>query len=366
MTEQDCRAATGAERIKVGGQAIIEGVMMRSPGSLAMAVRLPDGRIVVREQHWMGLSQRYKFLRWPLLRGTVVLLESMTNGVSALTFSANQAAMAEAEKQARSTDGAKPVAQPADSGALSALALFGTVAVAVGMALLLFVVVPHALTALLGRLSGDAFDVSSGWFHLIDGLIKFAMFLAYVWGISLLKDIRRVFEYHGAEHKSIFAYEAGLGLEPGQTARFSTLHPRCGTSFLMVVLSVSIVLFSASFVFLPSLPGLHPVLRHAIFILIKLPLLIPVAGISYEVISLAGKRPHSRLLRLAVLPGLWFQHITTREPSPDQIEVALVALRKVLWREAAGAAGGVESEQTFSDFRAAVEAIDAAPAVAEG
>jgi len=352
-----------SQKIKVGGQAIIEGVMMRSPGSLAMAVRRPDGKIVVKEQHWMGLSERFKFLKWPFLRGTVVLIESLTNGISALTFSANQAAIAEEEMQQKEA-GSEDKDDDSDGG-LSALYLAGTVIVALGLAIVLFVVVPHALTAAIGHWAGDAFDVTSGWFHLIDGIIKFLMFLIYVYSISRLKDIRRVFEYHGAEHKSIFTYEAGLPLRPEKAREFTTKHPRCGTSFLMVVLSVSIILFSASFVLMPKFPGMNIVLKHLIYILIKMPLLIPIAGVSYEVIQLAGKRQHNRLLQLAVLPGIWFQKITTQEPSDDQVEVAMVSLLKVLWREQNGSAGGLESEEIYDDFQSAVQAIGYDPVRAE-
>ncbi|MDP8257019.1 MAG: DUF1385 domain-containing protein [Candidatus Alcyoniella australis] len=361
MPQSPCDAVAG-KKIKVGGQAIIEGVMMRSPGSLAMAVRRPDGKIVVREQQWIGISHKYKFLRWPFLRGTVVLIESMTNGVSALTFSANQAAIAEAEAEAQRKGDAADLGEKQPDGALSTLALIGTVAFSLGLAILLFMVLPHVITALLGRLGGGAFDVDSGWFHLVDGLIKFVFFLAYVWGISFLKDIRRVFEYHGAEHKSIFTYEAGRPLTPHSAHDYGTLHPRCGTSFLMLVLSVSIILFSASFVLLPKLPEMHQVLRHLIYILIKLPLLIPIAGIAYEVTQLAGKHEDNRLLRLLVLPGIWFQHLTTREPTDDQVEIALIALRKVLWREQVGESGGEKSEQTFDDYQQALSGVAGEPA----
>ena len=335
----------GAQPIRVGGQAVIEGVMMRSPTSMAIAVRRPGGAIVVREQPWVSLWDRLKFLKWPFFRGTVVLIESLGNGIQALTFSANQAA----------DDGTGDA--PAEK--LGSVAMAGTIALALALGVALFVVLPHFLTQALAQFTTWGISVRGVRFHLIDGAIKIALFLAYVWGISRLRDIRRVFEYHGAEHMSIFAYEKGLPLTVDNVRRFATLHPRCGTSFLMVVIVVSILFFCAAFPLMPALPSLPTVLRHLVYVAIKIPLLLPIAGVSYEVIRLAGKREHNPLLRAAVLPGMWLQRITTQPPSDDQIEVAILSLKKVLWREAVGNRGGEASEEVYPDFADAVQRVGA-------
>ena len=333
----------GAASIRVGGQAVIEGVMMRSPTSMAIAVRRPSGDIVIREQPWVSLWERLKVFKWPFFRGTVVLIESLVNGIQALTFSANQVADPGGEGQEK----------------LSSAAMAGTIALALGMGIALFVVLPHFLTQALAQFTSWGISIRGMAFHLIDGAIKIALFLAYVWGISRLRDIRRVFEYHGAEHMSIFAYEKGLPLTVANVRRFATLHPRCGTSFLMVVIVVSILFFSAAFPLMPALPTLPLVLRHLVYVAIKIPLLLPIAGVSYEVIRLAGKRENNPFLRAAVLPGMWLQHLTTQPPSDDQIEVAILSLKKVLWREAVGTRGGEASEEVYPDFANAVERVGA-------
>jgi uncharacterized protein YqhQ len=342
---------TSPARIRVGGQAVIEGVMMRSPRSMAIAVRRPGGDLVIREQPWVSLWERLRFLKWPLLRGSVVLIESLVNGIQALSFSANRAAESEPRSEA---------AGEAPSGdALGSAAIAGTIALALALGIVLFVVVPHALTQAIAGWTHGQFSVRSVAFHGIDGAIKIVLFLAYVWGISRMRDIRRVFEYHGAEHMSIFAYEKGLPLTVENVRRFATLHPRCGTSFLMLVILVSIGVFSVSFPLLPALPGWPAVLRHLVYVAIKIPMLLPIAGLSYEIIRLAGKREENALLRLLVLPGMWLQRITTQPPSDDQIEVAILSLKKVLWREAVGTGGGEASEETFSDFADAVARVGA-------
>jgi len=325
---------------RLGGQAVIEGVMMRSPRSLAVAIRKQDGQIVVKEDIWRSVWERLRFLRWPFFRGGVVLIESLANGIQALTFSANQAAEDDEEAEK-----------------LSPTALFATVAVAMVLGIVLFVVLPHFLTGFFGKVADIELSVSGILFHLIDGLIKVIFFVAYVWGISLIKEIRRVFEYHGAEHMSIFAYESGLDLTVENARKFETHHPRCGTSFLMVVLIVSILLFSVAFPFMPRFAEMNSVLRNLIYVAIKIPLLFPIAGISYEIIKLAGKKPDSTLLHWAVLPGLWLQKITTRRPSDDQLEIALLALRKTLWRETQGEAGGEGRIESFANFEEALASI---------
>lgn len=329
--------------MKVGGQAVIEGVMMRSPNSMTTVVRRPTGEIIIKEQPWISIWNRLKFLKWPFLRGAIVLVESLYNGIQALTFSANQAVEDEEGKDEK----------------LSTAALVGTVTFAMAMGLVLFLVIPHLLTQLFGGLFPHEITVNSIWFHLIDGFIKITFFILYVWGISMFKDIRRVFEYHGAEHMSIFAYEKGVALTVEKVRQFITFHPRCGTSFLMFVILISILLFSAIFPLLPALEGMPKYLRHLVYIAIKLPLMFPIAGISYELIKLAGKRENNKLLQMIIQPGIWMQHITTKPPSDDQLEVAILSLAKVLWREKVGDAGGEASEEVYVDFNHAIAAIGA-------
>ena len=305
------------EKISVGGQAVIEGVMMRAPHALAIAVRKPNGEVAVKEDVWRSLSQRLKFLKWPLIRGSVVLIETLMNGLQALSFSANQALEEE--------DG-----QGKGEKKLSSLGLSVILAVAFGIGILFFVVLPHYLTGFLGHLFGGDLGVESFSFHLVDGLIKVSFFVGYIYVISLLKDIQRIFQYHGAEHKCIYVYEAGEELTVSNARKYSTLHPRCGTAFLLVVFLISIILFSVIFPFLPRFPSLGKGFTNLIYVGIKLPLLFPIAGLAYEVIKFSGKKPNHPLFRIVIAPGLWLQHMTTRPPADDQIEVALRALKGAL------------------------------------
>jgi uncharacterized protein YqhQ len=343
----------GDVEMKVGGQAVLEGVMMRSPNSFAVTVRKPDQTVVIKEQPWQSIWKRMKFLRWPFFRGTVVLVESLWNGISALTFSANYAAEdPEAEKTA---DGENK------DQALSPLALIGTILVSLGFALGLFVVIPHMLTLWFGALTGRELTVNSLAFHAVDGVIKVLFFLGYVWAISFLKEIRRVFQYHGAEHMTIFAWEDGKELTVENVRPYTTFHERCGTSFIMVVLITSIILFAIVFPFMPELAGLPKILRNLVYIAIKIPLMLPIAGISYEVIKLAGAKRDSKLLHLAVLPGLWLQRITTRRPTDDQIEIAILSMKKCLWREENLGDGEGEALTEYDNFEEAMLDIDKPP-----
>jgi uncharacterized protein YqhQ len=305
------------EKITIGGQAVIEGVMMRAPNSLAIAVRKSDGEVVVKEDVWRSLSQRFKFLKWPVLRGSVVLIETLINGLQALSFSANQAL----EEGARCGKRDEP---------LNSFTLSIIMAAAFGIGILLFVVLPHYLTGFLGYLLGRDLNVTNILFHLVDGVIKVFFFIGYIYIISLVKDIQRIFQYHGAEHKCIFAYEAGEELTVNNARKYSTLHPRCGTAFLLIVFVVSILLFSIIFPFLPKFPSLGKGLTNLIYIGIKIPLLFPVAGVAYELIKFSGKKPNHPVLKIAIIPGLWLQKITTRPPMDDQIEIALRALQGAL------------------------------------
>jgi uncharacterized protein YqhQ len=304
--------------IKVGGQAVIEGIMMRAPKTFTVVVRRPDGNLSVREDRWYSPMEKWPILKKPFLRGAIVLYEALFNGIQALTYSAQEALGEEEEP-------------------LGPWALAGTIAMAIGGAVLLFVVVPHLATLGIGMLAGKDLGVSSVWFHVIDGVIKVSIFIAYVYLISLLKEIRRVFQYHGAEHKSIHAYEKGEELTVENARKYSTLHNRCGTAFILLVLVFSIFLFTAVFPLVPRDLFGSRIITNAFYILVKIVLLLPIAGFSYEVIRLGG-RVDNPVLNALLLPGLWMQKLTTREPSDDQLEVALVALKRTLEKEASWAA----------------------------
>lgn len=300
-------------QIRVGGQAVIEGIMMRAPKTFTIVVRRPDGDLSIREDRWYSPMEKWPFLSKPLLRGSVVLYESLFNGIQALTYSAQEALGEEEEK-------------------LSPMALGATIALALGGAILLFVIVPHLATLGIGTLLNTDLGVRSVWFHVIDGIIKVSIFIAYILLISLLKDIRRVFQYHGAEHKSIHTYEKGEDLTVENARKHSTLHARCGTAFLLLVLVLSIFIFTAVFPFLPKDLLGNKIVTNAFYILVKIALLLPIAGCSYEIIRL-GNKYQNPILQGFLLPGLWLQKLTTREPTDDQLEVALVALKKTLEKE---------------------------------
>ena len=299
------------ESLAVGGQAVMEGIMMRNGDSLALAVRKPDKHIVAVTRPWATIFKTpIARKRW--IRGFPVLIETMINGIKALNLSAELAAEAEG-------DPIKPWQ----------LAL--TLGVAVGLALLLFVVVPHMLTIGLNALS-IAGGVEGLSFHLWDGLLKFAMFIGYIGAISFVPDIRRVFQYHGAEHKSIAAYEQGENpVTPASAAKYSRLHPRCGTTFLLFVLSISIILHAVTVPLLMLFwtPD-NPIIKHGVIIVFKLLLMAPISALAYEAIRSAARIKSPLLGGILRGPGLFLQLLTTREPDGEQLEVGLVALREAL------------------------------------
>jgi uncharacterized protein YqhQ len=288
-----------AERINVGGQAVLEGVMMRAPRAMAIAVRRPTGEITVKREEVPPLSERYPIVKLPVLRGAVALFQSLIMGISALNFSANEA-LAEGEEKEE----------------LSAWAMGGTMAVALGFGVLLFFVLPLYLTKLLVPIIGT----SNLIFNLVDGVIRVAVFLLYIVSISRMSDIQRVFQYHGAEHKTIFAFEAGEELTAAAVSRFSRLHPRCGTSFLLIVMLVSIVIFSL-------IPKLWPFWMKAGARVVLLPV---IAGVSYEFLKWSAKNDASAFVKLIIAPGLALQRLTTREPDESQIEVAIRSMEEAL------------------------------------
>ena len=341
--------------VPVGGQAVIEGVMMRSPNSLAVAVRRPDQEIVIKEAVWRSIWNRFKFLKWPFFRGTVVMIEAMVNGIQALNFSAKEAMPPEDGETAPAVkEDASSTTEKDGDWLIMALPMLLSVVFAIG----LFKFVPHMAATYAGHLfSGAAWTVDDLSYHMVDGVVKVLLFIGYVAGISFLKDIRRVFMYHGAEHKAIYTYEAGEELTVENARKKTRLHPRCGTSFLMVVILVFIVL---SALLLPILPDWikpgegKPFYYHLLLVLIKLPLLIPVAGISYEFNRFAGKHCNLAWIKPLMWPGMAMQLITTKEPTDDQLEIALAALRTSLWREEVGQSAASVSDDllVFSNFQA--------------
>jgi uncharacterized protein YqhQ len=333
----------------VGGQAIIEGVMMRGPEAMVMAVRRPDGKIAVRDGTWVPLVKRIPVLRWPFFRGSVVMVEALINGMQALSYSADVAA-AEDEGRASddgdSDDGETASGDAASGDAASgetkgglgngAIAMSLTVSMLIGVAL--FVYLPHfaagvALNGLTGVPLLDDPSLDHPAFHLITGVIKITIFASYILAITAMKDIRRVFQYHGAEHKSIYTFEAGEDLTVENARKKSRLHPRCGTAFLAFVILVAILVYAGVFPLLPWLDNLEGWRRFAVGASIKLPLLLPIAGISYEFIRWAGKYSTNPVLKVLSWPGLMMQNLTTREPDDSQLEVALVSLIRTLERE---------------------------------
>jgi len=293
----------------VGGQAVLEGVMMRGPGNWAVAVRTPRGDIAQVSKPIDSAMARHWAFRLPVVRGVMALGESLAIGFRALAISANYAAQEEGDEgEEVSTE-------------LSRGALIFAFAVAIGFAVMLFKVTPGLLTELLPI-------KSTGWFVIVEGLIRVSIFIAYLSLISLLPDLRRVFQYHAAEHKAINAYEAGEKLEPEVVQRYSLIHPRCGTAFLLWVMVIAVFVFA--FFGRP----------HWYWLIAERILLLPViAGIAYELIRFAGKHSDNRLLMTLLAPGMWLQRLTTRQPSLDQLEVSIRALNEVLHLEESRVAG---------------------------
>jgi uncharacterized protein YqhQ len=297
----------------VGGQAVLEGVMMRSPSSWAVAVRKPDGAIAQVCNTINSPMARRRTYRLPVVRGVIALGESLAIGFRALAISAQYASQEEGEDGEVKTE-------------LTRGQLLFAFAISIGFAVMLFKVGPALITSRIGL-------KSTGAFVIVEGLIRVTIFVLYLSLISLLPDLRRVFQYHAAEHKAINAYEAGEELTPERVQRFSLIHPRCGTAFLLWVMVIAIFVFAFF-----GRPAWYWLVATRI-------LLLPViAGIAYELIRFAGKHQSNRILMWALAPGLWLQRLTTRQPTLDQIEVSIRALREVLEREgeAAPAAARVE------------------------
>lgn len=324
--------------------------MMRAPAATAVAVRKPDGSLVVRTRRASRLIDRWPLVGKPGLRGMAILIETMADGMSALNFSAAQAMPEDDKKPATDSNAAAPKAE-------NRLAILVTMVVALAFGFALFAALPHFLTWGLGWLL-DSADLQGGQallFHLVDGVIKMAIFLGYVYAMSLVKDMRRVFEYHGAEHQAVHTFERGLPLEPATMSTFPTAHPRCGTALMVTVIAISILVFAGVFPLLPALSD-HPAINQALYVLIKLPLILPIAALSYEVIRLAGKRSNGWFGKIVSAPGVFFQRITTKPPDASQQEVAIVSLCAAMWPERMGVTAdhpeSIVYFGSFDEFRA--------------
>jgi uncharacterized protein YqhQ len=289
--------------------------MMRGPSNWAVAVRKPDGDIAEVHQSIKSPMARHRIFRLPVIRGVIALGESLAIGFRALAISANYQAQAEGK------DGEEVQTE------LTRAQLIFAFAIAIGFAILLFKVSPALLTNWIGI-------ERTGWFVIVEGLIRVTIFILYLTLISLFPDLRRVFQYHAAEHKAINAYEAGEELEPQTVQRYSLIHPRCGTAFLLWVMVIAIFVFA----FFGRLPWYWLIATRI--------LLLPViAGIAYELIRFAGKHTDNRILMTLLAPGLWLQRLTTREPSLDQLEVSIRALREVLALEGRDARPEAEAQR---------------------
>ena len=291
--------------LAVGGQAVIEGVMMRSPTAVATAVRIPDGRIVVRKKPFKSVMRRLKFLNIPILRGGIHLIESLSLGIGALMYSAEQSLEEERVETETKNLG-------------STIAMWATIAFSFVLSLGLFFYLPLMITEWMGV-------THSIWFNVVDGIVRIILFIAYLWAISQMKDMARVFQYHGSEHMSIHAFENGRDLTPEGARPFTTLHPRCGTSFLFFVMLISLVVFA--FLGRPEDIGAR---------LLRLAFVPVIGGLAYEAIKLSGKFKDSFIIKPFIWPGLMLQKITTSRPDDDQLEVAMAALKAVLTPEAEG------------------------------
>jgi uncharacterized protein YqhQ len=286
----------------IGGQAVIEGVMMRSPTHYATAVRTPRGRIVIQKTPFRSIIRRYRILNVPILRGAFTLVETLYIGIQSLTYSASQAVEEEGPRKKKGKWAAS-------------IALGVSVATALGLGLLIFFYVPLLLTEAIGLKNGIAFN-------LVDGGFRLVIFLLYIFAISQWKEMKRIFQYHGAEHMTIYAFESGEDLTPANARKYTTLHPRCGTSFLIVVMLVSILVF----VFLGRPENWGDRLLRFAFIPI-------IGGISFEFIKLSARAKFAKWLGPAIWPGLALQRITTKRPTDDMIEVAIAALEACLDRQ---------------------------------
>lgn len=294
----------------VGGQAVIEGVMMRSNDFITVAVRKESGNIELKEDPFKSITKKIKILGWPFVRGVVGLVEMMIVGMKALNFSASVII--------EETDGKKREDMTAKEKLIEKIMMGFSFIFAIGMSIFLFKFLPLWITDWISGIYEPL--RKSFYYNLIDGVLKTSFFIFYIWILTLMPSIKRVFEYHGAEHKSIYTYEKGLSLTVENAKQQSRFHPRCGTSFILIVFIISVLVYTL----LPRDPDF---LMHFARRLAFLPL---IAGVSYEFLKWSAKNTDNSLMKMAVAPGLWFQRLTTKEPDDKQLEVALKALDKAL------------------------------------
>ena len=301
-------ALEGGEETLVGGEAVLEGVMMRSPHAWAITCRKPSGELSTHSESLERLSEKHTWMGWPVVRGVVTLGHAMTLGFRALRFSAN-VQLDELQKD----ESGKP---PARKFEISGWIATANILLSIGFFIFMYKYLPLLATTQLKKeypsLGGQVM------FNLVDGLIRLALFLIFIWGTSLLKDIRRVYQYHGAEHKTVFAFENGDSLDTAGVQKYPTFHPRCGTSFLMTVMIISIFIYM-----------LVPVTAFWARFAIRVALLPVITGVSYEIIRFAAKRRKS-LFAVMTAPGLWLQRVTTQPPTDDQAECAIIALDEAM------------------------------------
>jgi len=301
-------ALESGEETLVGGQAVLEGVMMRSPHAWAIAVRKPSGEVATHREPLERPSEKHKWMGWPVIRGVMTLGYAMTLGFRALRFSANVALdQIEPDEQGKKVE---------ISGWVAAVNIF----ISLAFFIFMYKFLPLAAATELKRV--NAIFANPIMFNLVDGVIRIALFLLFIWGVSLMKDIRRVYQYHGAEHKTVFAFENHDPLETGAVQKYSTYHPRCGTSFLMTVMIFSILVYIVA-------NAIFPVTTFWARFATRIVLLPVIAGLSYEIIRFAAKHRGS-LFALMTAPGLWLQRITTQPPSDDQVQCAIVALDQAM------------------------------------
>ncbi len=287
--------------ILVGGQAVIEGVMMRVPGAYATAVRDPEGKVHVDKHDFISRVETSGFWKKPILRGMMALFESMKMGMKTLQWSVDIAMPEEAEKQP------------------GKLAHFFSTVFAIVLAISMFVVAPLGLTTWLLDIEREAVA-----FNIISGLFRISFFILYLLAISMMKDVKRLFRYHGAEHRVVFNFESGKDVNVDNAQSFSTYHPRCGTSFMFIVLLSAILVFALIDTIVMAIFGEITIFHRLAF---HLPLMPLVAGISYEIIKITARKDESLFFRSLRAPGLWLQHITTQPPEDDMVDVAITALQ---------------------------------------
>src|SRR5216110_1615856 len=303
-------ALEGGEETLVGGQAVLEGVMMRSPHAWAIACRTPSGEVLTHSEPLERLSEKHKWMGWPVVRGVITLGHAMTLGFRALKFSANVA-----------LDELQPEEQGKKKLEISGWMAAVNVVFSIGFFIFMYKFLPLLAATELKRI--NPLFGQQIIFNLVDGIVRIALFLLFIWGVSLWPDIRRVYEYHGAEHKTVFAFENGDPLETAAVQKYSTFHPRCGTSFLMTVMIISIFVYM-----------LVPVTTFWARFAIRIALLPVITGVSYEIIRFAAKRQKS-LFAIMTAPGLWLQRVTTQPPSDEQAICAITALDQAMVLEKA-------------------------------